>query len=442
MRSAGTLCALATTWLLSGCAGYSPLPLEQAPLPTRVEDLDGGRQVPRPPALADLTRLALLNNPDLRAVRAQAGVAQAQALEAGLLPNPAVALDYALPLGVQPGAVSAFTAVLSMDLKSLVTFSARRHAARAAAGSVNAAILWEEWQTVARVQLLAVDLITGAQQLQLLERSATLLQERLSRTRMAQSSADVALGEAVPDVTAAADLKRQVDELERTQQQRARDLRAVLGLAPAAQLPLPEDIELPPVNAAAVSALLSDLADRRPDLVALQLGYASQEQTVRAAVLARFPALTLGVAYARDNTGIRSLGPQAGFDLPLFDRGQGNLAVARATRLQLRAEFKARLADARAQVQGMLDDQVLLERQRSAQLEQLETLQAAAVRAQAARAGGDLDERSYLDLITARDAKQQELLATRQLILEQAVALAALTGAGMPPVTLSNPEAL
>ena len=41
--------------------------------------------------------------------------------------------------------------------------------------------------------------------------------------------------------------------------------------------------------------------------------------------------------------------------LPVFDRGQGANAVARATRAQLHADYAARLASAVGQVQAALD---------------------------------------------------------------------------------------
>jgi hypothetical protein len=51
---------------------------------------------------------------------------------------------------------------------------------------------------------------------------------------------------------------------------------------------------------------------------------------------------------------------------------------------------------------------------------------------------GNLDERSYIDLITARVAKELEILTLQQSLLDQQVAIATLLGAGMKPLRMSQ----
>lgn len=123
--------------------------------------------------------------------------------------------------------------------------------------------------------------------------------------------------------------------------------------------------------------------------------------------------------------------------LPLFDRNQGNIAIERATRQQLHDEFSARLAAADSEVLALLADQALLRNQYAGKLVQLAELERSARSADGAYRAGDLDERSYVDLISARNAKQQEVLTMEQSLLDQQVAIATLTGAGMPPITFT-----
>jgi outer membrane protein TolC len=146
--------------------------------------------------------LALQNNPDLVPARAQRGVAQAQLLSAGILPNPSLNASYGFLLG-GPGTTGAFAAGLSQDLKSLVTLSAKRGAARESAREVDASLLWQEWQTIAKARLQAVDLIEGERQHRLLVQNAALLQERLDRSRQSLAQGDSTLAALVPDLTAA-----------------------------------------------------------------------------------------------------------------------------------------------------------------------------------------------------------------------------------------------
>jgi outer membrane protein TolC len=210
----------------------------------------------------------------------------------------------------------------------------------------------------------------------------------------------------------------------------------LLGLAPFAPLPLSHNLNLPVVDAAVVEQTLPSLADRRPDLVALQLGYQSQEQKVRGAILAQFPMLSLGMTGGHDNTDVGMLGPQITIELPLFNRNQGNIAIETATRQQLHDEFTARLTTAKAEVRSLLADIALLQDQLSAKQPQLTELEQTAANAQRAYRDADLDERTYVDVLSARNAKQQEILAIEQILMEQQIAVATLIGAGMPPVTL------
>ncbi|WP_036516290.1 TolC family protein [Nevskia soli] len=423
---------------LTGCASYSALPLDKDARPRdSLEQLRHEAPLPARLGVDDIALLALLNNPDLLAARAQRGVARAQLLAAGILPNPSLSASYGFLLG-GPGTMGALSAGLSQDLRSLVTLSAKRGAARQSAREIDASLLWQEWQTIAKARLQAVDLIEGERQCELLQGQLSLLQGRLERSRRALDQGDSTLAALVPELTAAADARKQLDDLKRQQETRRRDLDTFLGLSPQVVLPLDPAISLPPLDAAAVNADLPGLADRRPDLVALQLGYGAQEEKVRGAILAQFPLLSLGVSGGHDTSDVRTLGPQITMDLPIFDRNQGNIALERATRQQLHDEFGARLAAARSEVQALLADQALLLGQYGGKQAQLAELERSAHSADTAFRGGDLDERSYIDLVTARNAKQQEVLAMEQSLLQQQVAIATLSGAGMPPVSLDS----
>jgi outer membrane protein TolC len=205
-------------------------------------------------------------------------------------------------------------------------------------------------------------------------------------------------------------------------------------------LQLDERLDLPPIDPAGVTALLPNLADRRPDLIALQLGYRSEEEKVRIAILAQFPALVFGGTGGRDTSDVQSAGPQITMDLPIFDRSQGKIAVERATRQQLYDEFSTRLATAKAEVRGMQAEAALLASQIDTVRKQVRDLRKAAVQAEPAYRAGNIDERSYVDIVVASLAKAQELVVLDQLRLERLIALATMVGAGMPSAALPQTE--
>jgi outer membrane protein TolC len=430
-----------TLLLLQACQSYAPLPLNrQAGLAEHLSDLEFGN-APRPLSIAAVSLLVAANNPDLRAARAERGIAAAQVVQAGMLPNPSLAAGYGFLLG-GPGTSAAFTASLTEDIKSLVTLSARRRSANAAARQVDASLLWQEWQTIGKARLLFVDIVEGAQQQRLLEETAAVLGARLAGEQKALAQGNATLTDVVPALTAVADLKKLIDDLERQQETRRRDLNILLGLAPQVPLPLDTRLNLPPIDPAAVATALPTLGDRRPDLIALQLGYRSEEARVHAAILAQFPALVFGGVGGRDTTDVLSAGPQITMDLPIFDRNQGNIAIETATRQKLHDEFSARLATGKGEVKSLLADLALIRRQIETVRKEVGDLRRAAGEARRAYLAGNLDERGYVDLIVSALAKGQELVALEQLRLEQQVAIATLVGAGMPSAAMPQTEAL
>ena len=76
-------------------------------------------------------------------------------------------------------------------------------------------------------------------------------------------------------------------------------LNRALGLAPSATIQLDPDIRLP-AELSTPANLSRALDERRLDLLALKKGYESQDEKFRAAVLAQFPKINLGVSEARD----------------------------------------------------------------------------------------------------------------------------------------------
>src|SRR5258708_27808059 len=105
--------------------------------------------------------------------------------------------------------------------------------------------------------------------------------------------------------------------------QRRLALKRALGFLPQARLPIRYDFALPSsVSPPSEKELIANLENQRLDLVGLRAGYQSQEETVRAAILAQFPKVPLGFTHASDNSNIYTTRFGITFDLPLFDRNQ------------------------------------------------------------------------------------------------------------------------
>jgi outer membrane protein TolC len=439
-------CVGGASFVLSACATYQSLPLDtHVHLKHKLSELaHSGVRIDQPLSVYDVAVLAVENNPDLIATRTQRGVAGAQVLQAGLLPNPSVSASYLFLLNPDAAAGVLFDAVaasVTQDIQKTITMKGRLRSAKAAALQVDASVLWEEWQLIGKARLLVFDIVQEEKLRRVLVAYHETLQSRFDRGRKALDEGNTTLATVAPDLAAVSDTRKLVFDLERDLDTKHHDLNTLLGLAPEVMVPLKTQLQVLQVDPKTVMRALNDLADRRPDLIALQFGYRSQDEKFRGALVGQFPALTFGPSYARDTSDVRSFGPQLTMDLPIFDRNQGNIAIEKTTREQLRAEFQARLSAAHSEVLASLATQRLLARQLDEERAELPVLQGFAKQAESAMNAGNIDERAFVDLVSANYLKQQAVLTLEQQLLEQEVAVATLIGAGMPRASMPTEAA-
>ena len=297
---------------------------------------------------------AVIANPKLRSIRDARGLARAQIIQAGILPNPQLSPSLDLPFGNSvPGVRIAYGLNLNWEVTSIFARGAKIEAAKAKASSVDLSVAWQEWQAAQAAKLAVYQLSSLRRQVELareieggLVQNAKLLSEAVARHDKTET--DLA-----PAQAAAQQAQSDRLLLEQLETGARLLLNQTLGLPPSASVRLRANLRFPsPAQALRVAArdLAPGLEERRLDLVALKLGYESQEATLRGAVRAQFPKITLGVTRANDNANLRSLGPNAVIDLPFFDRNQGNIAIEKATREQLFDDYTGRVFDARAEL--------------------------------------------------------------------------------------------
>jgi outer membrane protein TolC len=198
------------------------------------------------------------------------------------------------------------------------------------------------------------------------------------------------------------------------------------------QLHLTATEETAPLDDVTLDAALAKLAQRRPDLIALQAGYEAQEQKYRAAILSQFPGLSVGFVRARDTSNIYTSGLQINLSLPIFNRNQGNVAIERATRQRLRDEYQTRLNSAYADVAQLRADDAILSRQLTQTEAALPDVDLAARHAAEAFAGHNIMLGAYTDAQSAALTKRIDVATVRESLAEQRVALQALLGSAIP----------
>ena len=440
MRSLRFLCRMSPIFLaalaLCGCAGYRSNPLPTAPdlakapqltVPARQFWLSGLPPHRISPTGLDETTvmtLAVFNNPDLKAARLQAGVAGAQLLEAGLLPDPQFdatfatsALDYGGVLG------------LSQDVRALLTRGAAKASAKAAQRQVNLNILWQEWQVAEKARELFIQARADERIQGILNSTRSLLDDHYRRDRAAMQRGDETAGIVAADLNALANADTSLRQIQTEVNLNRHELNALLGLQPEVQLHLIGPVQMHPLSRGQLDAAIASLPQRRADLLALQAGYQSQEQNLRRAVLAQFPALSAGVEMERDPAeGINAFGPQVTLTLPLFNRNRGQIAIQRATRDLLRQTYQARLDAAQGQADQVWKAEQIMAAQLKALDAQLPLLKTAAAAVEQSFQQRDLNAPLYITLESNLLAKQAEAIRLHASLESARSALRTLLG--------------
>ena len=162
---------LAIAASLAGCAHYerSPLRPPSAVLaePNTELILADAQKIDRPYLAPEpinlsapltpnaLAILAVLLNPDLKALRAKTGVTDAQAFAAGLLPDPSFQASFDKLLS-GPDIYNGLGAQIGFDLNQLRARAATRASSRASKRQVRLDLAWAEWQTAGQARPLGV----------------------------------------------------------------------------------------------------------------------------------------------------------------------------------------------------------------------------------------------------------------------------------------------
>jgi outer membrane protein, heavy metal efflux system len=432
--------------LLAGCAAYRPAPLpHESHLAGRLADLDrtlpaGGvianlrLDIGKPLTIDEVGLLAVLNDPDLKSERGEIGGARAGLLQARLLPDPSAGFSYGALIG-GPGTASAVGGSLAQDITALVTRPARIASAQARIRQVDAELLWQEWQIAQKARQLALDITSGDHAIALRRDEKRLLGEELVAVEAAVSAGNLSLGALAPLRAAIAGNEQSLTALRLEGLQNWQALDSLLELVPSVRFAI-----APPIFGALpahLEPLLASLPDRRPDLTALRFGYRSAEADLRAAILGRFPAFTLGAAYGSDTTGVVSAGPSLNLTLPIFDRNRGRIAAAQATRQLLREQYQARLDGAVGHVRALLAQRDELSADLDRARRAADGAASIAAAARRAYAQGNLDERSLTDYEATALERTLQVVAIERQLGEDDIFLEVELGLGLPAARIA-----
>ncbi len=445
MRWHGIIANLVLCLGLSACAAYQADPLRLAsPLGNALSALNhrlpDGRLISIAPPLSlwDVAALAVLNDPDLAAARARHGAAQADLLSAGLLPDPSISGGFAA-LVSGPGNVPAISGSLAQDLSALITYRVNVRAAKAGLASVDAGILWQEWQVAGQAQALCIAIDADEKTIASLQTDSAALGQVNTATQAQVNAGNLTLAASSASLAALAANQTALNGAIQTRDQDRNQLDALLGLHPGTEVPviLPAVTQISP---ALTAQAIASLPMRRPDLIALRFGYEQADAKLRAAILTQFLPITIGGTGGRDTTNVWSAGPQLTLNLPLFNRNRGGIVSASAARAQLAAQFTASLASADASAEALLARIYVLQAESRSADAQAQTAAGMAAQSQAAFENGSLDAQSAVNLQTAAGDRQREAIALHAQLATANLALNTMLGIGLPPMVQQDME--
>jgi outer membrane protein TolC len=437
---------------LTGCALYHAKPLPQTPdlqgsiqplhLDTSDIHLPGLKPHPFDPAkgldMTDVAILAVVNNPSLRTARAQARAGEAQAFVAGLLPGPQInySLDHPTSQGSQY--VNAHSAGLAYELTALLTHGAAKRAAGATTKQVDLDLLWQEWQVAQQARLLYVDCVSNEHKLDLLKSLQAGMQQRYRAEQRASVNRDVSLDTLGLDLAALQDVETRSTATTTTRNAACRSLNEMLGLKPDVALELvpSQDSFIAPTSDM-LNLALTQLPQRRPDLLALQYGYRSQDEEVWRAVLSQFPGIGFGINRAQDTSDVHTTGFSVSINFPFLSGGAAAVHAAEASRDALWAQYQQRLDEAVSEVHLIQADLATLDDEYTNAQASAPDAQHILTSAQAAYAHGDLTAPAYYDLTIA--ALNRELANLDIEAQRQQLHIALETLLGLPPQDLQHP---
>lgn len=291
---------------------------------------------------------ALQSNPALRAARAERAVAEGQIKSATALQNPSLRVEL-LHAQETSAARLGFDAMLQWTPPQPVGLLAQRDGARAHRDQVQHEIAEQEWAVASAVRLCHATLLELGEQMRLYT-AALELRKRvvaLLRTRMHHGGA-TALEVNLADLALTRAARERDDLTLRTAQAQAQ-LRGLLGVVAAADLPLLGSLspDLPDQPTPDPARLSAQALQNRPLLHAARARLQVDEQAVRLQRSRRWPWLQLSGRYRENGTSSYPHDVQLGVELtvPVLNQNAGPLQVAQAERardgLSLEAQAQA-----------------------------------------------------------------------------------------------------
>lgn len=348
------LIVLLVSALLSGCASYTPRPLDPAKTaaalnrhtltdPRLLRFLVAEQHSDGPPSwdIDTLALVAVYERPDMPLAEAMLREARGGETAAAALPNPtlSIAPTYDTTTTASPWTVGP---VVTFLIQSYGARPARIARARAQTEEARQAIAVTAWKLRSQVITAMLDAWSAQEALTLAAGRAALASSYCQAIEQRYRAGMVSAA-----TLTTATLAQNQAELQLASEQRAvrlarASLAAALGLPTEALDGVNLDMSgiAHPRHPGSLKPLIHAAITARPDVLAALAHYAAAEAALRLAVAQQYPAIDIGPGYhydQGDNKFILSIS----LPLPILNQNQGPIAQARAARSVAAEQFLA-----------------------------------------------------------------------------------------------------
>jgi cobalt-zinc-cadmium efflux system outer membrane protein len=295
---------------------------------------------------ASVVRIALLNNRGLQATYERLGISQADLVQAGLLDNPELGLQYLF--GDQGNLLEA---TIMQPFMRVITLRASKQIGAAQAEQVRLEVAQSVFELSMDVAAAYYTVLADSQAIELSQQvtdgteAAAELAARQYRagtlSRKDQAMQQVFYAQAALDTAQAQ--ARLASDRER--------LNRLLGLwGQDTQWKVPTHLPQLPAALPPLDRVEQMAVERRLDLAAatreVETAYRAHGLTRDTRLLS---SLGIGVSFKREPSGENLVGPDVVFSLPLFDQGQARVARAESELRRAERKLEALAVDARSQ---------------------------------------------------------------------------------------------
>lgn len=307
---------------------------------TLKEDDDAGRALDRL-LEAELTptsavEIALAGSASVQATLERLGIAQADAVQAGLLKNPTFGYHPGLPIGSPSWSGVAWEVSIALDILDVFVLPLRKKLARLEFERARLLVAADIWNVVTDVRSAYYEAVAASQRLELQRTIADSAELGADFSRRQESTG--ALSELSLATEQGMYVQARVD-LVRAERDavvaRERLIRAMGLWTGHDRIKLPARLPLPPEHDPAVDRLEGLAMAQRLDLIAAERDAETFERTVKMAKGTRFlTGLSIGGdAHREAESGYKVIGPSVAIELPIFDQGHARIAkLVSATR--------------------------------------------------------------------------------------------------------------